>query len=298
MSRKTILIWTPVFLMLLFGTVTQTALSKDIELAAPWVPHSITLDGKRTDWPESSVTFLKDQEASVGVCTDAQNLYIMLSFRDPKYARLVRMSGLTLYLDAGGKNHKDFWLRFNGGPSFEQMREMSGRGGADSSRQLPPDVEERMRERDQNFENTLVCFQKDRITEKPIPMDGSEGPAAAFGVDEGFFVYEFRVPLKESAVRYYGLGAMPGGTISVGMVWGEFDREAMRGSRGDDGMGHVGIGGMPGGMPEGMGEGRRRGGEGGFPGEGRGGRDMPKKQEVWLKAKLSNPSGEESAQPN
>jgi hypothetical protein len=284
--------------LLTAGMLAQSVYSKDIELSAPRVAQAIKMDGKRADWSDSSITFLKDQEASVGLCTDSQNLYVMLSFRKPQYARLIRMSGLTLYFDPEGKDHKDFWVKFTGGPTMEEIRQASGQSDDSAQRQMSPEAMERMNERDQNYENQFLCYQKDRISEKPIPMNGSEGPAVAFGVDEGFFVYEFRVPLKESSVRFYGLDAAPGRDVSVGMVWGEFDRSAMREMRGDDdGMGHGGIGGMPGGVPGGMGEGgRRHGGGGGFPGGGRQGREMPKKQEVWLKARLTSSGGNGSSE--
>ncbi len=284
------------FILLLAAGVflSQSLPAKDLQMSAPRLVQGIKLDGKRSDWPDSTVTYLNDAEASVGLCTDSQNLYVMLAIQKPQYARLIRMSGLTLYFDAQGKDHKDFWVKFTGGPTMTEIRAEAAKTGDSTQSQLSPEGAERMHERDQNYENQFICYQKDRISEKPIPVDGSEGPAVAYGIDEGFFVYEFSVPLKESSVRYYGLGEIPKQDVSVGLVWGEFDRSAMRGSGGDEGgMRHGGMGGWPGGMGEG---GRRMGGGGGFPGGGRMGREMPKKQEVWIKAKLTAAEGTGSSE--
>ena len=95
-----------------------------------------------------------------------------------------------------------------------------------------------------------------------IPADGSAGPAAAFSVDGGFFTYEFSLPLHESAVRSYGLAAVPGQTISIGAHWGGGER-GMNQGRSD-------MGGSKMGSPVGGG-----GGFGGGGGRGGGRRSNP-----------------------
>jgi hypothetical protein len=186
------------------------------------------------------------------------------------------MSGLTLYVDIDGGKRKDFYLKFVGGPSREQLhslmkKEFGGRvpEGRDMPEGMPPmDMDDGPRD----SVPTLFCFVKDRISEKVIPLDGVEGPAAAFDTAHGFFVYEFAVPLKESEIRYYGLGAGSDKPISVGLIWGEV--EQMHSERPNGGMD---LGGMPGG---GGGMGRPMGGP-------QGGVERPSKQEVWLKTTLA-----------
>lgn len=129
----------------------------------------------------------------------------------------------------------------------------------------------------------FTCAIKDRIEEKGIPTDGAEGPTAAFGVDQGFFVYEFSIPLDEGGVRYYGIGAKPGDKISVGAFWGDMSELRRRGDRGGGtrpgGMGGGGMGGRTGG---------RSGGYGGMGGMRGGDRpDRPEPVEIWIKTALA-----------
>jgi hypothetical protein len=283
---------------------------KNVELTSRPVPQAVKVDGLISEWPEGALSYLDDQEITVGMCNDTQNVYIMLCSRKPEVARLIRMTGVTVYLDSKGEKQKDFYVKLVAGPTREQIQTVSGQTGSDSTREITPEMRDRMRQREANYKPEFLCFQKDVIAEKPIPMDGTEGPAAAFGIDKGFFVYEFSVPLAQSGVRQYGLGVPPNRKIGVGLVWGEFDKDKMRERMGEGGGGDMGQG-RPGGMPGGGGEGGRggggwggrggggmrgggggeRGGMGG-PGGGRMG-EMAKKQEVWLKVQLmaSNTTG-------
>jgi hypothetical protein len=277
----------------------------EVEVTSRWSAAGIKVDGLRGDWPNGAVGFLKDPEASVGVCNDSQNLYVVLAFRNEDWARVVRMSGLTLWLDNQGKKKKEFMLKFTSGPGRDQMK-----GGN------PPDSATVMRQRPdmesetggmpggRKAETTLVCYQKDRIAEKQIPLSGGEGPAAAFALDQGMYVYEFKIPLHESEVRNYGVAPISGKPFSIGLIWGEMDRTKMRRPEGGGGMGGDMGGGFPGGGPGGggpgggmgggMGGGPGGGGPGGSGGGPMGQRRGSEKQELWLKAKLVTSSGETS----
>jgi len=259
--------------------VTHLATAGDEQWDSKLVPQGVTFTGKRADFPAGTLAMLEKQEASFGLCNDSQYLYVMLAFRNPMYARAIRRGGLTVWLDANGKKARDFMIKYTGGPTREQMMTLRKQGTEMQERQMPPEMRERMNEMEVDSAPVFLCYQKDRIAEKPIPVDGSEGPSAVFGVDQGFCVYEFKIPLKESAVRSYGMGVKLGQKISVGFFWGEFSQER--------GGSHMGFsGGMPGGggmrPPDGMGEGPRGGGPGGEMRRGQ----MPQKQEVWVKAKL------------
>lgn len=265
------------------------SLAKSSELASRPAAANIKVDGKLGDWSEDAMTYLEEPQVTVALSNDSVNIYVLVCSRKADVARLIRMTGLSIYLDAKGEKAKDFYLKFIGGPTREQIASVSGETRGDSSRQRPLEMRGGRRGGpDQQREPQFICFQKDVISEKEIPLDGSEGPAAAFGVDRGFFIYEFSVPLKESAVRYYGIGTTPAAKIGMGLIWGEFDKSKMReGMGGGGGMppGGGGEGGGPGGGGGGMGG--PGGGQGGPPGGGRGGFEMPKKQEVWLKVQLA-----------
>jgi hypothetical protein len=288
---------------------SAVAIGKNINVVSPWVNQAPILDGQTTDWPDQASTFIKEKDVLVRVCNDSQNVYVMLAFRNAQWAGVIKRSGLTVKFDPQAKNKDNFTVKLIDGPSLDQIKALRGKDSTDMG-QMPPGMEDRMRGRDQKMEKAFICTKKGYLIDKPIPLDGSQGPAAGFGLANSFFAYEFSIPLGESSARFYGLGIKPGQKISIGFVWGEMDKDKMQGSRpsrggdsegppsGGGGGGFPGGGGEGGGMPSGGGGGGGMGGPGGGgPGGGHGGgpggkqSGMPEKQEIWLKAQLSSPEG-------
>jgi hypothetical protein len=130
---------------------------------------------------------------------------------------------------------------------------------------------------------TLICSINDNVN-KVVPLDGAEGPAAAFDTSNGFFVYEFKIPLEQGRDRYYGIGIEPGHKIAIGAEWGDMGdfRRRQPGEMGGSG------GPMPGGGSGGGFDGHRRMGGGQRP-------KMPTKQEVWFKTKIAVKAEAESS---
>lgn len=255
----------------------------DQELTCSRADGLIKIDGQMADWEGLPTAYFEDQGVVLGMANDDDNLYFIFRCRDEKWARTIRTSGLTLWLDGRGKKGKDFQLKYRGGP---KMSELMPKGES-----APEGMRDRMMQRDTARTDELTCAVKDRIVEMPIPLDGSNGPSVAFGIDHGFYVYEFKIPLKESIVRYYGLGAEAGAKITIGANWGKMDMGQRGEMRPGGGMG----GGPPGGgMPGGMGGGPPGGGMGGGPPGGMGGErpEMPQEQEIWLKTRLAAATAE------
>jgi hypothetical protein len=277
---------------------------KTVEMTSQRMNQPLKVDGVRADWPDRSILFFSEEEVFIGATNDANNLYLVLQFRNPDWARWIRMGGLTVYLDPEGKKGKDFKLKFTGGPTMKEIMAASGKSGSDQNRRMPDNnMEGRGPGMNDEVENPFLCYQKKFLTEKAIPMDGGEGPAVAGAMDKEFFVYEFSIPLKESTVKTYGLGAKPGIPIGVGFIWGDIEMKKPEGMGGGEmgGGGFPGGGGGGGGMPPGGGPGGGGpggGGPGGGSGGGRGqgGMSTPEKQEVWVKVQLAGPDQKGSAE--
>lgn len=237
---------------------------------------TMAIDGQSSDWEGIPVISYEKEHASLRISNDDKNLYLLFETGDPRTARMIRISGITLYLDNSGKRRKDFFVRFKGGPSPAEMRGARGidrtqprAGWRDGTSPFETDFDTTTR---------FTCYEKNNIIEKEIPIDGGEGPAVAYSAQPGAFVYEFRIPLAESSIRYYGIGTSAGQKIGVGLIWG--DRSAFRpdfSGRGFSGGGSPRIGG-----PSAGGRGRSTRGPG-----GRGGGRGFEKQEVWFKARLA-----------
>jgi hypothetical protein len=282
LSRISISLYTIVAIILSLMACKSTE-----QIRTTWAHSDIKVDGNISDWQDMPGVLFFDQNASVAIGNDNDNLHILFKTTDVRWARAIKKTGITLYFDPKGGTSKDFFIHFKHGPSLQTLREMSGAPDGyahDESSQS----RDRFGAMAADQPPSLTCYIKDRIVEKPIPPDGGEGPAAAFDSSHGFYAYEFSVPLSEGRVRYYGLGIEPGDKLSIGAEWGDVG-DMMRKMGGDSG-GMVGRGG---GMPGGG-----KGGRGGMPGGGKGGRgggqrEQPEKQEIWLQtslATLANPT--------
>ncbi len=293
MPRKRCLILSICFFIIFALIPFRPIECKNVEMQSAWTNSPITVDGGFADWDGKPLTFFDDQKVAVGFCNDGDNLYIHFRTKDQMTASMIKMTGLTAYFDIKGKKKKDFYIKYNDGPA---MKNPMGRGQnmppqRDNSGEQPPDEGDNKASRPgANADPILTCYIKDVIVEKIIPVDGSEGPMAAYKKDGEFYSYEMAIPLKASGVRDYGLGLERGKLLSVGLKWGGMPEREGRG--GGMRMGGGPGGGMPGGGGPGGGGGMPGGGPGGGgPGGGPGGGnrpDMPEEQEIWMKVTSSS----------
>lgn len=268
-----------------FATLIASSLAaKNAEVTAAWDSIPINIDGNAVDWRGLPAMYLEDQNASVAMSNDDRFVYLLFRTNDIKWARAIKATGFTVYLDPKGGKKKDIYVKFKGGPSREELM----KGISSGKHRMPMEMETDVPALGENDESSLYCFIKDRITEKMIPLNGDEGPAAAFDTSKGFYLYELRVPLTGDSLRYYGINAAPGAIIGVSLEWGDMSqmmRKRPEGMGGSLGMGPGGGGPPGGGMGGGM-SGRRGGDQMDGPGDHR--PEMPKKQEVYLKTTLAS----------
>lgn len=253
---------------------------KNVELASTWTTTPMHVDGRAQDWNGVTSHFLEESEATVAFANDSSQLYILMRTRDPRLASTIRSNGLMFWINADGKQEKQFVIRYRGGPTREEMRSMIG-----GERRRKIDREEQFMMPDTG-KPALTCFVKGRIVEMEIPVDGSNGPAAAFSVDGSFFTYEFSLPLHESAVRSYGMAAVPGQTIRIGAIWGGSGRGM---SHGRSGLGGGSPMGPPTGGGGGFGGGGGKGGGAGRRGDRSEKRPQPMpKQDIQMSLRLAD----------
>jgi hypothetical protein len=265
-------------------------------MESPWTAEPIQIDGTKTDWNGLPTFYFEQEGVQFGVCNDSVNLYVLFRFTGEQKARLISVSGLTLWFDSAGGKKRTFGIHFAGRADPSKIMEQGmvngrmragrmGEGGKDSKDSgtevrgdmSAEQLEELRRMRSLLGDEITVI---DGVTNEKVfvPVNGSSGPGAAFTGKEGIYTYEFSIPLSPKDEDGYGMGTAPGRTIGLGIEWG-FDRDKMKDMRGE----------RDGRMPGGRGGGGRMGGMGGMRG-GRGpGHRMqpPKKTEIWLKVPLA-----------
>jgi len=249
--------------MLVAAAAALAAGCATARLASGWAPSPVAANGSPDDWADKQVCSEMKDGLQLSVANDAERLYVMAKFRanDPQWSRAASMGGLTLGITGPGKRKMSFRL--------PKGAERFIRGGETNP---PPDSESgagRMQFRPEwmrgEFAGKLIVTDVDKL-DVPVLPDGSQGPAAGFSSENGMCVYEYSIPLNDSATGHYSLGAGPGTELNLTVTAGPgpAQREAMRGEM-QRGGGPPQGGGGPGG--DGMPGGRGGSGNGG-PGRG------------------------------
>jgi len=244
---------------------------KTEEMPGKWINKEMIIDGKMTEWDSMPGVYFEESRTLMEFCNDSEHLYIMVRFGDPIWIRTIKMGGLTLWLDAEGKKSKKVGIRYSGGPSREEMQKM-GFGGRFADR-MGPDMPLPAEEEPTGPPERLLFINEENPEGIPIPTDGSEGPAVAYSVIDGFCIYELRIPISANIYDVPGLNLRAGQKYSIGAEWGDIgelmEKMRERGSGPPMGGGERGRG-----RPGGMGERRP---------------SLPEKQEVWVKTDFAAP---------
>ncbi len=271
-DNRTVGKWSWVFFLVgMIAVMAPGCKSEDVP--THWAHKTIAIDGKIDDWSNTPVMYMEEEDIGLGLCSDSQYLYIMVKFRDPKWLRAIRMTGLNVWIDKYGNKDTDFGLKYNGIP--EALSDLEGQGNQSRHNQMsgPGNIME------QNPIELRLTDKNSIFREAIIASDGSEGPQVAADTSMSFIVYEMSIPLGESESRYYGVGTEAGEKIALGFIWGDME-EMQKNMKADrNGMG----GGRGGGMG---GQGGGKSGRGGGMGQRPGGN--MEKQEIWVKTSLAS----------
>jgi len=232
-------------------------------LVSGWAPSPAAANGSADDWADKQVCSTMKDGLQLTVANDAERLYVLAKFRasNPQWAPTASHGGITLRVVGPRKRAMSF--RLPKGP--ERTPRQGSQWSADSAHEEMPG---RMNPMGTEFEGKLVVTDFDKNV-VPVEPDGSQGPAAGFSSDNGMCIYEFSVPLQDTAVGHYSLraGAGDGLTLTVTAGPSAEMRQAMQDQTRPQGGPPEGGGGPSGG---GFGGGSR-GGMGGGGGPGRGG---------------------------
>lgn len=211
------------------GTASYVALAivLSVPMSAPaadpadqsgWASAPPKIDGKRDDWEKATLSRWDKGNVGYAFRNDADRLYVLLVFNDPKFLSTATQTGIRLYFSTSGKKDK-------------------GRAVLCARRQVPTEEaiafikqereisEEEMAQLgakpSYNIYDCRVLDKKGRpLADQPEPVPGSAPAHFRFTPDQKTVVFEFDFPLVRGQEPAVGVGAAPGQEISVGFEWG------------------------------------------------------------------------------
>jgi hypothetical protein len=242
------------------------------EIKSHWRSREVAIDGRNTGWFAPAVS-VNDELTSVVAFNDGEFLYVGLRTANRDLQRLILRQGITWWFDREGGDDKKFGFRYPVGGKMSPGN-WSGEN----------DVSEGEGERDlQQLNSTELDLYAagDREPQRMTKM-GTGGIDARFHRSRDTLYYEIQVPLSESGVHPFAIGALPGGKIGVGLetVHGR-PQEGPSGEsmeRGGGSEGGRGMGGRGGGGGRGRGAGRTPRPDGG---------STPSPIKVWARVQLA-----------
>jgi len=175
------------------------------------------------DWNNSALNFWKKVDVDYAFMNDAENLYILFIFKNPKYLSSISMTGMTVWFCTEGKKKKDCGLKF-----------IKKKISADDFISLLEKKGETVSEAQKNMiraNASYILYDYEMITEKAeFSSEDSEGkkfevPLFRDRMQEKTVIYEFSIPLKKVVELATGIGAEPGKSLKVGFEWGGASKE-------------------------------------------------------------------------
>ncbi len=212
-------------LVVLSAALAAPLPGKDGTVLSGWAASPPKIDGKADDWAGAEFALWGKGDVSYAFRNDADKLYVLLVFRNPKFLSSIAETGIRLHFGAAGKKDKDYALQFirRQVPVEEAI--------AFIEREKPLSEEEKAQLRAKPAYNIYDCQVRNKKA-KSQPGDAAANalPPAhfRFAPDQKTFVYEFAISLVRDSELAAGVGAAPGEPVMVGFEWGGPTKEQLK----------------------------------------------------------------------
>jgi hypothetical protein len=210
-----------IFLVLALFT---TGFAKDKTVESQWVAKPASIDGLNTEWGNISLNSEKKVGVEYGFMNDAQNLYILFVFKDPKYLSSINWTGLTIWLSPQGTKDDDLGIRFirktiSPDEYIAILEKQVGQA-------MPEERKEQVRKNKAYylFDQELINKKAEGYSEE-AERPKLKGAIFRSNVVERSIIYELSIPFFEFAELGMDVGAFPGRTVNVGFQWGGATKE-------------------------------------------------------------------------
>jgi hypothetical protein len=231
---KKMFVWT--LGVVLCSLLAGTALAKDDTSVSIWASDTPKVDGLADDWMGISRSVDSGTKVEYAFRNDADNLYILFVFKDPKTMSTISLTGLTLYFSPEGKKDKNRGINFSRKVvNADQLIAFMEKQG----QTLTEERKQELRAKNEYFLFDCSLVDSEGKVFAPAVGGGQSLPPvfrlARSGQD---VVYEFRLPMSKREEHPAAIGTSPGQAIKVGFEWGGLTQEmraAMAARIGDQG---------------------------------------------------------------
>lgn len=213
-------------IILLALMIPAASRAQNAAVESRWASGNIKIDGVAKEWDGIPLLTWDKAEIQYAFQNDADTLYILLIFKNPKYRSSVEEEGLVVYFDEAGKTRNDY------GISFRKRRITAGELLNLLAKEGPVSDDQRTQVQSKPFYDYYDSEVKVAKLESSQTPGAGDGRRAIFryAPQQKTMVYEFAIPLNRVSTAAAGVGGQPGATIALGFEWGgptEEQRKAM-----------------------------------------------------------------------
>jgi len=212
-----------ILLLFLILTISFLSFSKEKEFKSHWVSSPVKIDGAKNDWAENAFASEKKVKVDYAFKNDAENLYVLFMFKDPKYLSSISATGMTFWFNSEGKKKKNYGIKFmqkriSADELISRLEKEKG--------PLPEDKKKEIRNNPSYLINDTEIINK-KSKSRSQASESSEIKPAVFRVmkQQKSLVFEFAISIKRMKELAPGMGIEPGKKVKVGFEWGGMTKE-------------------------------------------------------------------------
>jgi hypothetical protein len=222
--------------LVLIASAHLSLSAKDAVMSSAWATAAPAIDGVPDDWSGVPRGLDKSTRVEYAFRNDADDLFVLVIFKDPKFQGNLRTTGLTLLFSPEGSKDEER------GVVFVQRMVNPDQLIAILEKQGQTFTEERKKELHGQasylFYDTLVVDAKGKVLGPAVGTGPSLPPVFRVGRNGQEIAFEIRLPLAKREDHPGAIGTAPGQRLRVEFEWGGMTkamRERMAAQVGDRG---------------------------------------------------------------
>ena len=222
MKQKTIIS----SLLFIFMAVALVApgFAKDETVKSLWIAAPPSIDGMNTEWGNVSLSKYKKTKIEYAFMNDAENLFVLFIFKDPKFLSSIQWTGLTIWISPQGEKDKDLGIRLlqkqiSADEYIAILEEQVGQ-------EMPEDRKAQIRQN-----KAYMMFEQHLINKKAEGYDKDAAPPKYQGalfrnnIMDKSVLYEISISLPKLAELAPEIALEPGKGVNLNFEWGGATKE-------------------------------------------------------------------------
>ena len=213
-------------ILILVGILSAAgfAAAKDESIESQWAASPPGIDGMNTEWGIVPMNTYKKTAVDYAFMNDGENLFVLFTFKNPKFLSSINWTGLTVWFSPEGNKEKNLGIRFlrkqiSADDYIALLEKQVGQT-------MPEDRKNQIRQN-----KAYWLFDQELVNKKAADYsEDAENPkynGATFrsNIMDKAVIYEIMISLPRLAEIAPEIGSEPGNALNLNFDWGGATKE-------------------------------------------------------------------------